>query len=79
VALAAATTDEYVTRYLVLAGMGFFRPEEMIRASAKDEVSAWKDIQLDRKFIHVRKEVAKGTERRGGDQRYIELKENETL
>jgi hypothetical protein len=62
---AAATTDEYITRYLVMAGMGFFRPEEMIRASAKDEVLAWEDIQLDRELIHVRKEVAKaaGTSR----------------
>jgi integrase len=71
--------DEYVTRYLVLAGMGFFRPEELIRASPKDQVLAWEDIQLDRPFIHVRKEVAKGTGRRAGDERYVELKENETL
>jgi site-specific recombinase XerD len=76
---AAAKTDEYVTRYLVLAGMGFFRPEELIRASAKDEVLVWEDFQLDRELIHVRKEVAKGTGRRGGDERYVELKENQTL
>lgn len=75
----AANTDEYVTRYLLLAGMGFFRPQELIRGSAKDEVLAWEDIQLDRELIHVRKEVAKGTGRRGGDERYVELKENETL
>jgi hypothetical protein len=59
--------------------MGFFRPEELIRGSAKDQVLAWQDVQLDRHFIHVRKEVAKGTGRRGGDQRYVELKDNETL
>ena len=75
----AANTDQYVTRYLVLAGMGFFRPEELIKGSATDEVLAWKDIQLDRELIHVRKEVAKGTGRRGGDERYVELKDNPTL
>ena len=47
----ASQTDQHVTRYLVLAGMGFFRPEELIRGSAKDEVLAWEDVQLDRHFI----------------------------
>jgi integrase len=77
--LAVASTDEYVTRYLVLAGMGFFRPEELIKASPTAEVLHWEDIQLDRELIHVRAEVAKGTGRRGGDQRYVNLKKNETL
>jgi integrase len=77
--LATASSDEYVTRYLVLAGMGFFRPEELIKASPTAEVLHWEDIQLDRELIHVRAEVAKGTGRRGGDQRYVNLKENETL
>jgi hypothetical protein len=76
---AAATTDEYVTRYFVMAGMGFFRPEETIKQSATDEVLEWGDIQLDRDLIHVRDEVAKGTGREGGDQRYVVIKENETL
>jgi integrase len=77
----AANTDEYVTRYLVLAGMGFFRPEELIRGSATSEVLAWEDIQLDRPdpIIHVRAAVAKGTGKRGGDERYVELNENKTL
>jgi integrase len=75
----AANTDEYVTRYLVLAGMGFFRPQELIKGSPTDEVLTWEDIQLDRELIHVRAEVAKGTGRRGGDQRYVELKDNPTL
>jgi integrase len=77
--LATASSDEYVTRYLVLAGMGFFRPEELIKASPTAEVLHWEDIQLDRELIHVRAEVAKGTGRRGGDARYVNLKENETL
>jgi hypothetical protein len=76
---AAASTDEYVTRYFVMAGMGFFRPEEMIKQHAGDEVLEWGDIQLDRDFIHVRPEVAKGTGREGGDERYVVIKENETL
>jgi hypothetical protein len=68
-----------VTRYLVMAGMGFFRPEEMIKQDANDEVLEWGDIQLDRDFIHVREAVAKGTGREGGDERYVVIKENETL
>jgi integrase len=76
---AAAATDEYVTRYFVMAGMAFFRPEEMIKQAATDEVLEWRDIQLDRDLIHVRDAVAKGTGREGGDQRYVVIKENETL
>jgi hypothetical protein len=76
---AAAATDEYVTRYFVMAGMGFFRPEEMIKQAAGDEVLEWRDIQLDRDLIHVRDAVAKCTGREGGDQRYVVIKENETL
>ena len=77
--LAVASSDEYVTRYLVLAGMGFFRPEELIKASPTAQVLHWEDIQLDRELIHVRAEVAKGTGRRGGDERYVKLTENQTL
>jgi integrase len=76
---AAAITDEYVTRYFVMAGMGFFRPEEMIKQAAGDEVLEWRDIQLDRNLIHVRDGVAKKTGREGGDERYVVIKENETL
>jgi integrase len=62
-----------------MAGMGFFRPEEMIKQSATDEVLEWGDIQLDRDLINVRDAVAKGTGREGGDERYVVIKENETL
>jgi hypothetical protein len=61
-----------------MAGMGFSRPEEMIKQAAGDEVLEWGDIQLDRD-LHVRDAVTNGTGREGGDERSVVIKENETL
>jgi len=69
----AESNDEYVLRYLVLAGAGFLRSAELLKIRKKDQVLQWEDIQLDR-FIHVRKEVGKG-----GRERFIPLPKNESL
>jgi hypothetical protein len=74
---AAEATDEYCLRYLVLMGTGFLRFSELV-GSSKTEVVKWEDIQLDR-FIHVRKEVAKGTRRIQGDERFIPLEKGGSL
>ena len=73
----AETTDEIALRYLVLMGTGFLRFAELV-GNRKSEVLHWEDIQLDR-FIHVRKEVAKGTRRVEGDERFIPLIRGESL
>ena len=52
--------------------MGFLRTREVVKRNAEDKILLWEDIQLDRGFIHVRHEVAKGTRRRS-DERYPEI------
>jgi hypothetical protein len=71
--------DEEVLRLLVLNGAGFLRFEELVRKEKNDEVLLWEDLQLDRRFINVRKEVAKATRRAGGDAREIPTPETKSL
>jgi hypothetical protein len=71
--------DEEVLRLLVLNGAGFLRFEELVRKEKTDQVLLWEDLQLDRHFINVRREVAKSTRRAGGDAREIPTPETKSL
>jgi hypothetical protein len=69
--LLAASDDDYVTRFLVLSGIGFFRTEELVKKFRDESVLEWEDFHPD--FIHVRREVSKT------DERDVELGENPAL
>jgi integrase len=61
--------------FLVLAGFGGIRREEMLKEYANDEVLQWSDIDWDKKLITVRDEVAKQTTRKMGDRRFVPMED----
>jgi integrase len=56
--------------FFALAGFAGIRTKELVRRYPEDESLRWEDIQWDRRFIHIRSNVAKST-RRSNDERYI--------
>ena len=69
----ARETDTDVLLYIALAGLGFFRSQELVRRFGGEAVLEWSDIRFDRREIHVREEVAKTTRRKSGGERFVPI------
>ena len=65
--------DDIVLIYIALAGLGFFRSQELVRRFDSEPVLEWSDVLSDRKLIHVREGVAKSTRRKFGNERFCPI------
>lgn len=64
------THDHVLLAFLCLGGFFGLRSRELARNRHGDESIKWEDIKWERRFLHIREEVAKQTSRESGNERY---------
>jgi hypothetical protein len=73
----ALENDRDVLLYLALAGLGFFRTQEIVRRIGCEDVLEWGDIIWEEGVgpseIYVRESVAKTTRRKSGGERFVPI------
>jgi integrase len=67
--------DDQLLPYLAIAGFAGLRRSELVRQHADDDVLDWSDIDFNKRLITVRDTVAKATQRKHGDRRFIPMED----